>query len=237
MNVNSVESLFRIVRHINNRERFRRNSQEKIEQNRHVNRLFLFMVIIPFSIAILITIVRRSFNLDDWLIIPALAMLAISYLGLFIHPCLEVFIRRRSLCRVIKNPMNIILDNAKSCADVDVKLLRYLRAKPIEHLNFLKIEINEEKLGIQKRVSLLVGAVEKMGLLPGILAMLVTISRLGEDQPEWVYAIAYATPLLHIFCVLVHQLISRLDRISSLIEHVVEVKEKSLVSITKPACK
>lgn len=52
----------------------------------------------------------------------------------------------------------------------------------------------------------------------------------GNSQPEWVYAIAYATPALHVFGVAMHYLISRLERISSLIEYVIEIKENSLIN-------
>lgn len=230
MDSKSIDSLFRVVKQINNRERANSKNKSKTPNNRQVNRLFIELVIFPFCLAITIVLARKLFELGDWLINPALAMLALSYIGIVLHPIISVIINRKAFVRGILNPFYLLVDNAKSCSEVDAKLVRYLESKPIEHLNFLLLEINSEKSAFQKRISLTIGAIEKIGLFPGFLAMAVTLSKLGSGQPEWVYALAYATPALHVFGVAMHHLISRLERISSLLEYVIETKEISLTN-------
>lgn len=230
MDNKSVDSLFRVVKQISDRERAGSKRRAKTPNNRQINRLFIELVIFPFFLAITITLARKFFELGDWLINPALSMLALSYIGIILHPIISVVINRKAFFRGILNPFYLLMDNAKSCSEVDVKQIRYLESKSIEHLKFLLLEINSEKSAFQKRISLTIGAIEKIGLLPGFLAIAVTLSKLGSGQPEWVYALAYVTPALHIFGVAMHYLISRLERISSLIEYVIEIKENSLTN-------
>lgn len=227
MDSKSVDSLFRVVKQINDREREDSRKKANSSSNRKVNRLFLELVIFPFCLAITIGLTRKFFDLDEWLIEPALAMLALSYIGIFLHFVISMTINRKFLIRGMSNPFYLLVDNAKSRSQVDVNLLHYLESKPIEQLKFLLLEINSENLAFQKRISLIIGAIEKIGLIPGFLATAVTLSKLDSGHPEWVYALAYATPALHIFGVAMHHIIFRFERISSLLEYVIETKESS----------
>ena len=230
MDENSIDSLFRMLRQIDKRERAAKKRQHNTRTNQVLFRLYLALFVLPFFLALSAAFARNFLGIGDWGNNAALILLAVAYLGVILHLFLSILVSLKSYFNKAKSPLSPLLENAKVCANADVKLLHHLMAKPLAQLKFLLMQINAEKEAFQKRVALTVGAIEKVGLIPGFLAMAVTLSKLGEDQPEWLLVLAYAAPALHITGVALHYLSTNLEHMANLISHAIEVKEMTNAS-------
>ncbi|HDY7997715.1 TPA: hypothetical protein ACGUON_004710 [Vibrio vulnificus] len=111
------------------------------------------------------------------------------------------------------------MSNAESNASTDMAHYRKLLSYSLEELRYLLLQLVSEKEAFSRRISLINGSIEKVGLLPGILALVVMFTKLPSEQsPPWVVGIALAIPFLHIFGVGMMFLISRLERSIKLVE-------------------
>lgn len=192
--------------------------------NRSVNRALLYFVVFPLIVAVSLA-VAMGLGAPSWTGGASLFFLAITYLGVFLSPLVTVVIHWKSAKRVFFNPFSVILENAHFTASVDRQYLEVLSSKPLESIEFVLMELKFERDFFERRLALIVGAIERIGMLPGVLAIVVVLSRLGDGQPDWVYAVAYATPVLYLFAVFAHFFLMRLDRMVRIMEMIVDWKQ------------
>lgn len=219
------ESLFRLLRAAS---RFESRLSKRANKQRHGffirNFVWLFQAI-PFCIAGLAAIARKFFDASENVAIVGLALLLLSYLATLIHPFLIAWINRRAFIAAIKDPIGLLFENASAATAVDARLLPRLVRTPIEHLELLLLELKAEKEFFERRLSLVVGSIEKIGLGPGLLAAGVSLANIKTDQSDWIGALAYAMPVLYAFGVAAHFLLMRLDRFVKLAELAVARKK------------
>jgi hypothetical protein len=150
-------------------------------------------------------------------------LLAFSYLVIFFYPFFGAWLYRGTLNNIFRAPFSSILKaNVERPMQVDSHYLAQLTALPKTDLQLGIMELKSERANFAQRISLFSGPIEKLGVLPGLLALLVTIQQL-DGQPDWVHAIAYANILVfamalfaHYF--LAHYFLARYDRMIALSE-------------------
>ena len=118
-----------------------------------------------------------------------------------------------------------------STALVDIVYLPRLMRKPLDTLELALLEVKAERDFFERRISLVVGAIEKIGLAPGLFAALISLQNLKPGQ-EWIYGLAYATPVLYIMGALAHFLVMRLDRMAKLLE--LAIARQKAVRVDQP---
>jgi len=227
MDRSELDSLYQIAQQISNQE-IEQGKKVSSVKNRHANKIFVWSVIVPIILGLVIGFANKLFINEPILRIISVCILLISYLSIIAQPIIEAWLYKDSICRFISNPFSKLLMNSKFNANNDLPFITDLLEKKLEHLKFLKLELDAEKNAFSKRISLMVGALERIGLLPGVFGILVTISELGKEQSDWAYALAYATPILYLAGIGMHLLVSRLDRISQLVGYAIEMKESAL---------
>lgn len=222
------EPLFLLLRAASRFESRLRRRENKLQRGYLMRNFVWLFQVIPFSIAIVAAVARKFFGVSETVAIVGLILLLLSYVATLIQPFLLAWVNRQALIAAVKNPMGLLLDNASVTARVDAWLLPRLLHSPIEHLELLHLELKAEKEFFERRLSLVVGAIEKVGLAPGLLAAGVSFSNLKTGQPDWVSALAYATPVLYVSGVAAHFLLMRLDRFAKLTELAVARKKDNL---------
>jgi hypothetical protein len=55
----------------------------------------------------------------------------------------------------------------------------------LEDIEFVRLEVSTERENFERRVSLLIGAIEKIGVIPAFLAVWVSLQALS-NPPSWV---------------------------------------------------
>lgn len=158
----------------------------------------------------------------------SLVALVIAYVGILLHPFAEAFLHRRALVKGIRHPFGILLKNAADTGAVDLRYFPRLSARSLNLLEFAHLEVRAEREYFERRVSLVVGAIDKLGVAPGLLAAFLSLHQLrGIGFEWWVLSLAYATPVLYLFAVMAHYLLMRLDRMVRLLELVITHKKDS----------
>lgn len=192
--------------------------------------LFYGLFLFPFILSVLIAIIAL---LGEWrvLLVISVLILAFSYLGLVIYPCVGIWIHRNTVWNGITNPFSLVLSNSKLTAAVDREFLETFSSQSPEAVRFIIMELRAEKDSLERRLALIVGSLEKVGIIPGVLALAVVLSKLGEGQPDWVYVVAYAVPVFYAFGVISHFLLMRLDRVIQLLELVLKNHSQELTML------
>ncbi|WP_411065793.1 hypothetical protein [Vibrio rotiferianus] len=213
-----TKELFDIVRSVSNDEVNQRAalSSNKSKVQRYI---WLFGFGIPLLISLITLFVAYKFQLESTWFWFGLFSLSICYISIILSMLWDVFTHRDILKRLWTEPFALIVSNAESNASTDMAHYRKLLSYSLEELRYLLLQLVSEKEAFSRRISLINGSIEKVGLLPGILALVVMFTKLPSEQsPPWVAGIALAIPFLHIFGVGMMFLISRLERSIKLVE-------------------
>lgn len=222
----TLDPMFRVLHALNLREIGARHKASSTPKHQLSARLFLELVVFPFCLALTLAFALYLTG-EKWLTMVSLTALLVAYFGILIYPLVALLIHRSSAWKALKNPFSILLTNARMAAAVDQRYIRALRSRSEAELRFLKFQVDSERAAFEKRLALVVGSVEKVGVFPGFLAIAVVLVRLGDQQPDWVYAVAYATPALYVMGAMSHFLLMRLERQAGLVKLVLDFKKES----------
>ena len=164
------EQLFRLLRAASRIEaRWRKRDAKQNHGYLIRNYLWLFQVV-PFCVAGIAAIARKFFAAPESVAWVGLSLLLLAYVATLAQPFIFAWANRRVLVAAAKNPISLLFDNASATARVDSLLLPHLLRRSSEHLELLLLELKAEKEFFERRLSLVVGAIEKVGLGPGLFA-------------------------------------------------------------------
>lgn len=223
MGVFVSESIYRALRGLSRRE-----SRSKVVKSKFIETPFGKIYLAYISSAALSVVIIIVWKLTQLVILKLLSLtfLLLSYIGCIYHPLVLIFYHRRSLSEFFKNPLYVIYENAKCKHQIDSQYLSYFMSKENQALELVHLELVAEKDAFEKRISLVVGAIKNVGLLPGVLALLLSLDKFKNIELDWVLTIAYAVPLFYGFGVFGHILITKMSRHILLLEYVLEKNKK-----------
>jgi hypothetical protein len=213
----SRDSTFRILHAASLFEIEQRKQRSSTREHAFLNRLFIELAVFPFILSMFLAAVVYFTN-SSWLIESSIVALLIAYIGVLVHPLISAWFHRKSIREILKHPFGILLRNSAATAAVDLKYLPKLVRKPLRLLEVVALEVKAEREFFERRISLLVGAIEKVGLAPGMLATFLSLHKLPDGLSPWIAGLAYATPALYFFAVLAYFLVMRLDRMNKLVD-------------------
>lgn len=218
--------------------RVRRN-QRKTNRNYHLETQYFWLAMIsPSVVAVLLAILGKSIA-AHWLFNISWVLIAMSYLALLLYPFVGVLLYRDSLKKVISAPFASLLEwNVKTVMQIDAQYLPELTALSRETLRLGALELKSERNGFEKRTYMVVGALEKVGIFPGFLALFIGISTLIKTldgagisaRMDWVFAVAVANVFFFFMCGYVQMMLVQYDRMIALTEFAIELKKERLES-------
>lgn len=127
---------------------------------------------------------------------------------------------------------------------VDAQYLPELAALSRETLKLGALELKSERSGFEKRTYMVTGALEKVGIFPGSLALFIGISTLIKTldgagisaRMDWVFSVAVANVFFFFMCGYVQMMLVQYDRMIALTELAIELKKERLESDKAAAC-
>jgi hypothetical protein len=132
-----------------------------------------------YAFALAVGLSRPVLGAPAWFVYIAAYALLLSYIAALATPLVAVLFTVRLYWRqikeVIKNPIVIPLWHAGIKANVDANFLSIIMRRPLEDIEFVLLEVKAEREFFEQRVSLIVGVIEKIGVIgivPGLLAAL-----------------------------------------------------------------
>lgn len=129
--------------------------------------------------------------------------------------------------RLFRLPFNRAINlNVKSVYCSDKKYLKQLILLDVSELKFGYLELNSEYEYFKKRINLVIGPIDKLGILPGLIATVGvlpnTIEAFGINY--WVSIFSYAYIGLIIFSLFFYDTVAKYERMLSLTKFVIESK-------------
>jgi len=129
-------------------------------------------VLIPFILIIISSIIVLSFSLAiEYLKIATLLLLLVSYVGIGAAQMLELYAGRKEIGKLLCNPNYLILNDLHSKSQNDIDLITFFKQYSTESLLLVQNNLKLQHTSIEKRIGILVGAVEKIGVIPGVLTL------------------------------------------------------------------
>ncbi|HEH9401880.1 TPA: hypothetical protein SIA35_003967 [Aeromonas sobria] len=217
---------------INSHYRYEIKKRNEItkQRERHINRVFKYMVIIPFLFSMFFLLIKNILN-NDFVVISGLVFLAVSYVGIIIQNIMMLFVNRSDFIELFSRPFSLIISNTVATVRYESMLYRALMYRSTQEIQYVLNRIRAERNVLSNKISILIGGIEKIGLFPGLVAMFMSFGQLGNNNvPFWVEPIAYASIALYIFGFLFHNAIIRADEKIQLLDFIIEVKEKNIKS-------
>jgi len=156
----------------------------------------------------------------------SILLLLLTYLVILTYPLVGAWLHRGAIRSVFRAPFaNLLKNYLERPLQVDGLYLPQFAALPKTDLQLGIVELKEARQNFSQRIALVAGPIKSVGILPGLLAMLVSLQQLNS-QPEWVQAIAYANPLIFFMAVIAHHFLTRYDRMISLAELALTQREE-----------
>jgi hypothetical protein len=163
----------------------------------------------------------------EWLKLIGLLLLLLIY---FTIPAMHIYRAyqcrskiKRSFLLPLCESLNL---NVKTELSVDTLYLPALKKLTREELKLGLLEIKNERVFLEKRMNLMIGPIDKLGILPGIVATITALTKIPENY-NWISTIAYGYMILSFLSLFFYQLIMRYERMIALTELALESKPPS----------
>lgn len=214
--------------------RSHRKQRQASKSHRFEILYFWLAMIAPSCVAVVLAIIGKSSE-AYWLFNLSWILIATSYLALFLYPFVGVLLYRHSLKKIFTSPFASLLDsNVKTVMQVDAFYLPQLTALSRDTLKLGALELKSERNGFERRTYMVAGAVEKIGIIPGVFAMIIGVTAAIKAlasagitaRMDWVFALAAANLFFFLMCCFVQVMLVHYDRMIALTELAIERKKE-----------
>ena len=214
----------------------RRNQYRESKSFRFESRYFWFAVVGLSGFAIFTAVMWRVFGWHGFMVVSWIS-LSFSYVALLIYPVVGVVLHLDSLKRVLSAPFSSLVElNVKSVMQIDAQHLSDLEGLSIETLKLGALELRNERASFEKRTHMVAGALDKVGIFPGLLALAVGISSMVKlfdgagisIHMEWIFILAIANVFFFMLSGYVQIMLVKYDRMVAITELAIDSKKDVL---------
>lgn len=209
-------------------------SKEKI-----INWFFFIGIIAPCLLSIILIITSVIIK-SEYVKIAALASLVIAYFSAIAMPVVSIIVYKSSFLKFFTDPLAPQLRNASIAIATTKHFLPLMMRCSKSELELAGLELKTERDALEKRVGLIMGAIDKIGLWPGLISLLVGLIKVYEWLRElkgvgeikgidWCLGIASVLLAFYVMGLIAHTSIMRIDRALKLID-LAAAKKKSKTS-------
>jgi len=194
------------------------------------NILSIWLPITLFILGASLAFINRWVQ-SPWLSVVALCLLLLMYVSITVGTVIDLL----TLWPSMRDLLGTIVETSRMFANADAPHVNELFKYQQQDLQYVLVELKAERGAWERRVGVLIGAQEKIGMIPGLIALIAALSRLqGDPLPSWVVGVVYALPVLYFFGLCSHILMTKLDRGIMLLEMVIDtLKNKGSDETTK----
>ncbi|MEE4959708.1 hypothetical protein V2K05_20285 [Pseudomonas alliivorans] len=195
---------------------------------------FWFCVLAPLFLAVLIALAGLLEPMR-WIYYTSWGLIAVSYGALFAYPVLCIGRYRDSVRNVLAAPFAGLAGiNIKTRLLIDEQFLPLLTSLSSHTLALGVLELKNERSGFERRLRLVTGVLQNIGIVPGLLALSAGLISLCKTlfgmgafaiYLDWVFALAAANLFLYLLCGYAQTVLARDDRMIALTELAIERKK------------
>lgn len=180
-------------------------------------------ILFPFSLILILALAAWLFYPSEWLKLVILILTLVGYVGIIAVQLLELYAEKGSILQFLKNPLVIFMKSLVEESADELKLSAELKNFSIESLKLVKRGLDAGYQSINQRVGLLVGAIEKIGIFPGLVTLYLAAST--KTSPKIAVFIAVAMLSLYMLAFAVHHALPRLQYYQNLIDFELERRQ------------
>jgi len=187
-------------------------------------KLFYTFVIFPAALSIIFIIPAiYSGSSSLWKLSPLLSV-ALSYIGIVVCQVSLIFEQRKDLMDLARNASSVTLGAVRNECLKDLEVVESLLQYEKSSVDYVYKHLVVERQAFERRVGVLVGALEKIGIIPGIFTLLFAFwSKINlSPAPYIVEGAAIGVLFLYVMAFNFHFHFNRLDRYIGLFEYVIE---------------
>ncbi|MCI5219156.1 MAG: hypothetical protein D3914_08195 [Candidatus Electrothrix sp. LOE2] len=166
---------------------------------------------IPLAITVVMYLLYLIFGCPVLKLLTLLAQLA-SYAGFIAIALFDSFTGIKKLFPELKafitNPLITLFEGRISASKDNTRLLITLRKFSLESLQIAQEMIEQQRNSVLNRIAILTGALDKVGLLPGLASLYFAMTAKGS--PKIAMGMALAMSLLYLLAFVVHDALPRL---------------------------
>jgi hypothetical protein len=225
-NMQETREIYKILAAIDERERKirRRLNRKIIYPHWFVKNVIAGMVLLCLT-SLASAVYYRVSETDEFWAWVAIISLFLFYILALVLPFWAVFSNRKNFFHAHVNPLLVILENSRITQLADKLASQSFKRFTLQALKDVRFEIKTETEGFKTRIAHLIGALDKVGVFPGILALVIFVERLGEDQQDWAYGLAIATAVLYLLGCIGYLATARAERLVGLIDSAIKARE------------
>ena len=220
----TIDEIFGIVQRLNQRERKKINWWVELKHfNSSLSFLGFCFPSILLSIAFVLGYIDHVLGKFSVLGIIGLILIFIMYICIY----LDQF---RTIAKDYRESLSKMVGYTMEQAGKDVQHVNDFYKQEIHSLKYVLVQLKAERAARERRIGLMVGALEKVGIIPALIAVMAFLIRPEISKyPAGLLSFMIAAILVLYGGSFVdnYQMISRLDRIIALIEMVIENKKSS----------
>lgn len=169
------------------------------------------------SLSIVLALLSYFFE-NEYLLLSSLILLITTYCTFIITPFISAYKKRSKIKKSFILPFSSAINqNVKKEFIIDQSYLAELIALDKKELELGLLEIKHERNFLERRILLITGPVEKLGILPGIISTLAAATKL-TDPNGWLMGITYGYIALVVLSLFFYQIVMRYDRMIALTE-------------------
>lgn len=219
----SIESIYRILSLIG------RVKNKKPSRTKTIETIMFFMAFFLVIVAI-VSAFLYSLTHHPSLYYFSSILLILGYIVYIAIPIVVIGMNLPSIRDFIANPFRSYINDSKKFMIEDFEYARLIARKDKSVIESVSIELNKEKNAMETRSGVFIGAIHKIGILPGIFAIMVNVSKYwssdGATTFDWVSAIAYANLAMAVFSLIVYDCIMKLDRAINIVDMAIKLKDQ-----------
>jgi hypothetical protein len=181
--------------------------------------LSLVIAITLYVIAIIISLINKDSFFPFWLLLISILLIHFNFFQ-FIYRNFKKDIKIFTL--PVNHSINL---NVKGNYVIDKKYLKALISLDMEQLKFGYLELNHEYECLKRRISLVLGPLDKLGIFPGIISLLGLLPQVKALSWQWIEVIPYSYGGLMILSLFFYNDLDKYERMLALIKLAIERKE------------
>jgi hypothetical protein len=216
----TVEAIFRTVQAFNARENKTWRAWVKNSFSSPENLASIWLPAFFFLLAVGLAFSYRWLQ-RPWVIVGAYVTLIPMYVSIIVGQFISIWTEAKPLYR--KGYVGVIVGNAAKWGESDVQHVHALSQYQRHDIQYVLVELKAERAAWERRVGTLVGAQEKIGIIPGLVGLSAALlpQFKGVQVPSWIVGLAFGTPLLYFLGLWSHYAMMNLDRVIMLLELVI----------------
>lgn len=166
--------------------------------------------------------VSQAFEFIKWACIFVFLVLYVSIPSVQI---MELYADRRDMLKLVRHPNVIVFEGLIKSLKADCALRNALHSISIEALELVRARIDVQRAGIELRMGALIGALPKIGVVPGLITLIFAANSNLNDFLALV--VAAVVILLYVFAYSIHYSMPRLDLYIQLIQSEIDGRNDS----------